>query len=56
MRIGSGIDAHQLVSGRPLRLGGLEIPFDRGLGGHSDGDVLLHAVASALLGALGDGD
>ncbi|MGE4605836.1 MAG: 2-C-methyl-D-erythritol 2,4-cyclodiphosphate synthase [Myxococcota bacterium] len=56
MRIGSGIDAHQLVSGRPLRLGGLEIPFDRGLEGHSDGDVLLHVVASALLGALGDGD
>ncbi len=56
MRIGSGFDAHQLVSGRPLRLGGIEIPFDRGLAGHSDGDVLLHAVASALLGALGDGD
>jgi len=56
MRIGSGIDSHQLVSGRPLRLGGVEIPFDRGLEGHSDGDVLLHAVASALLGALGDGD
>ncbi len=56
MRVGSGFDAHQLVSGRPLRIGGVEIPFDRGLEGHSDGDVLLHAVASALLGALGDGD
>lgn len=56
MRIGQGIDAHQLVSGRPLFLGGVEIPFDRGLEGHSDGDVLLHAVASALLGALGEGD
>jgi 2-C-methyl-D-erythritol 2,4-cyclodiphosphate synthase len=56
VRIGSGFDAHQLVPGRPLRLGGIEIPFDRGLEGHSDGDVLLHAVASALLGALGDGD
>jgi len=56
VRIGQGIDAHQLVSGRPLFLGGVEIPFDRGLEGHSDGDVLLHAVASALLGALGEGD
>ncbi len=56
MRIGQGFDAHRLVPGRPLRLGGLELPFDRGLEGHSDGDVLLHAVASALLGALGDGD
>ena len=56
MRIGSGFVAHQRVSGRPLRLGGVEIPFDRGLEGHSDGDVLLHAVANALLGALGDGD
>jgi 2-C-methyl-D-erythritol 2,4-cyclodiphosphate synthase len=56
MRIGQGIDAHQLVTGRPLVLGGVEIPFDRGLEGHSDGDALLHAVASALLGALGEGD
>jgi 2-C-methyl-D-erythritol 2,4-cyclodiphosphate synthase len=56
VRIGQGIDAHQLVSGRPLLLGGVEIPFDRGLEGHSDGDVLLHAVASALIGALGEGD
>ncbi len=56
MRIGQGIDAHRLVPGRPLRLGGVEIPSERGLEGHSDGDVLLHAVASALLGALGEGD
>ena len=56
MRIGQGIDAHQLVAGRPLILGGVEIPFERGLEGHSDGDVLLHAVASALIGALGEGD
>lgn len=56
MRIGQGFDAHRLVPGRPLRLGGVSIESDRGLAGHSDGDVLLHAVASALLGALGDGD
>jgi 2-C-methyl-D-erythritol 2,4-cyclodiphosphate synthase len=56
VRIGQGVDAHRLVAGRRLILGGIEIPFDRGLEGHSDGDVLLHAVASALLGALGQGD
>ncbi len=56
MRIGQGVDAHRLVAGRRLILGGVVIPFDRGLEGHSDGDVLLHAVASALLGALGQGD
>jgi len=56
LRIGQGFDAHRLVPGRPLRLGGVEIPFERGLEGYSDGDVLLHAVASALLGALGQGD
>jgi len=56
VRIGQGFDAHRLTPGRPLVLGGVEIPFDRGLEGHSDGDVLLHAVASALLGALGEGD
>ncbi len=56
MRVGQGADAHRLVAGRPLVLGGVAIPFDRGLEGHSDGDVLLHAVASALLGALGEGD
>jgi 2-C-methyl-D-erythritol 2,4-cyclodiphosphate synthase len=56
VRIGQGVDAHRLVEGRPLRLGGIEIPHERGLEGHSDGDVLLHAVTSALLGALGEGD
>ena len=55
-RIGQGTDVHALVAGRPLLLGGVEIPFDRGLAGHSDGDVLLHAVADAILGALGEGD
>lgn len=55
-RIGHGFDAHRLVADRPLRLGGVEIPHDRGLEGHSDGDVLLHAVTSAVLGALGEGD
>lgn len=55
-RIGQGFDAHRLVSGRPLVLGGVEIPHGRGLEGHSDGDALLHAVADALLGGLGDGD
>jgi len=56
VRIGQGVDAHRLVAGRRLLLGGIEIPSERGLEGHSDGDVLLHAVASALLGALGEGD
>ena len=56
MRIGQGFDAHRLVAGRKLMLGGVEVPFDRGLEGHSDGDVLLHAIASALLGAMGAGD
>jgi 2-C-methyl-D-erythritol 4-phosphate cytidylyltransferase/2-C-methyl-D-erythritol 2,4-cyclodiphosphate synthase len=55
-RVGQGFDAHRLEAGRPLRLGGVEIPHDRGLAGHSDGDVLLHAIARALLGALGAGD
>ena len=55
-RIGQETDVHALVAGRPLLLGGVEIPFDRGLAGHSDGDVLLHAVADAILGALGEGD
>jgi len=56
VRIGHGYDAHRLVAGRPLRLGGVDVPHARGLEGHSDGDVLLHAIASALLGALGEGD
>jgi 2-C-methyl-D-erythritol 2,4-cyclodiphosphate synthase len=55
-RIGHGFDAHRLAEGRALWLGGVEIPYARGLVGHSDGDVLLHAVTSALLGALGLGD
>ena len=56
MRVGQGFDAHRLVPGRRLLLGGVAIDHDHGLEGHSDGDVLLHAVASALLGALGEGD
>jgi 2-C-methyl-D-erythritol 4-phosphate cytidylyltransferase/2-C-methyl-D-erythritol 2,4-cyclodiphosphate synthase len=56
LRIGQGFDAHRLMAGRPLWLGGVQVPHDRGLEGHSDGDVLLHAVTSALLGALGEGD
>lgn len=56
MRIGQGVDTHRLAPGRPLRLGGVEVPHDRGLEGHSDGDALLHAVTSAVLGALGEGD
>lgn len=55
-RIGQGIDAHQLVPDRRLVLGGIEVEFDQGLEGHSDGDVLLHAVCDALLGAIGEGD
>ena len=56
MRIGQGFDVHQLVADRRLVLGGIEIPFERGLEGHSDGDALLHAVADAILGAMGAGD
>jgi 2-C-methyl-D-erythritol 2,4-cyclodiphosphate synthase len=56
MRVGQGFDVHALVPGRRLMLGGIEIPHAKGLEGHSDGDVLLHAVTSALLGALGEGD
>lgn len=55
-RIGQGFDAHQLVEGRRLVLGGIEIPHERGLAGHSDGDALLHAISDAILGALGHGD
>lgn len=55
-RWGTGFDGHALVTGGPLRLGGVEIPFDNRLEGHSDGDVLLHAITSALLGAAGLGD
>ncbi|ACL02473.1 2C-methyl-D-erythritol 2,4-cyclodiphosphate synthase [Desulfatibacillum aliphaticivorans] len=56
MRVGYGYDVHRLVDGRPLVLGGVTIPFDKGLKGHSDADVLLHAVCDALLGAAGLGD
>ena len=56
IRTGIGYDVHQLVEGRPLVLGGVAIPFDRGLSGHSDADVLAHAIADALLGALGEPD
>jgi 2-C-methyl-D-erythritol 2,4-cyclodiphosphate synthase len=55
-RIGFGIDFHQLVEGRPLWLGGVKIPFSKGALGHSDADVLLHAICDGLLGALGLGD
>ena len=53
MRIGHGYDVHRLVEGRPLILGGVDIPYEKGLLGHSDADVLLHAVSDALLGAAG---
>lgn len=56
MRVGTGFDVHRLVAGRPLVLGGESIPHERGLEGHSDADVLAHAVGDALLGALGAGD
>lgn len=56
MRIGHGYDVHRLVSGRKLILGGMEIPYDRGLDGHSDADVLTHAIMDALLGAAAMGD
>ena len=56
MRIGSGYDVHRLTEGRKLILGGVEIPFEKGLLGHSDADVLVHAVMDALLGAAALGD
>ncbi|MEA5115390.1 MAG: 2-C-methyl-D-erythritol 2,4-cyclodiphosphate synthase [Geobacteraceae bacterium] len=56
MRIGHGYDVHQLVTGRRLILGGVEIPYAKGLLGHSDADVLLHAICDAILGAIGEGD
>jgi 2-C-methyl-D-erythritol 2,4-cyclodiphosphate synthase len=55
-RVGQGFDAHRLVAGRPLRLGGVHVPYERGLEGHSDGDCLVHAVCDALLGAAAAGD
>lgn len=55
-RIGIGYDIHRLVAGRKLFIGGIEVPYAKGLVGHSDGDVLLHAICDALLGAIGVGD
>ena len=56
VRVGVGYDAHRFESGRRLVLGGVEIPHERGLGGHSDADVLIHAAIDAILGAAGEGD
>ncbi|MTD32194.1 2-C-methyl-D-erythritol 2,4-cyclodiphosphate synthase [Planomicrobium sp. YIM 101495] len=56
IRIGQGYDVHQLAEGRPLILGGIEIPHTKGLLGHSDADVLLHTITDAALGAIGAGD
>ncbi len=56
MRIGFGYDSHRLVRGRKLIIGGVEIPYEKGLGGHSDADVLCHAITDAVIGALGLGD
>ena len=56
MRIGQGLDVHAFVAGRKLMIGGVEIPYHKGLAGHSDADVLLHAICDALLGAAGLGD
>ncbi|WP_066072239.1 2-C-methyl-D-erythritol 2,4-cyclodiphosphate synthase [Neobacillus soli] len=55
-RIGQGFDVHQLAEGRPLIIGGITIPYELGLLGHSDADVLLHTVSDACLGAIGEGD
>ncbi|MEK3950194.1 2-C-methyl-D-erythritol 2,4-cyclodiphosphate synthase [Paenibacillus sp. FSL H7-0703] len=56
IRVGQGFDVHQLVEGRPCIIGGVNIPYGKGLLGHSDADVLLHAISDAILGALGLGD
>ena len=56
LRIGHGYDVHRLVEGRPCIIGGVNIPQEKGLLGHSDADVLVHAVMDAVLGALGEGD
>ncbi len=56
MRVGFGYDSHRLADDRRLVIGGVEIPFEKGLAGHSDADVLCHALTDAILGALGDGD
>jgi 2-C-methyl-D-erythritol 2,4-cyclodiphosphate synthase len=56
IRVGQGFDFHPLVEGRKLILAGVEVPYERGLSGHSDADVAAHALANAILGALGEGD
>ncbi len=56
MKIGIGYDSHKLIEGRKLIIGGVEIPFEKGLLGHSDADVLCHAIIDAIIGALGEGD
>ena len=56
MRTGFGYDSHRLINGRKLIIGGVEIPFEKGLAGHSDADVLCHAIIDSLIGALGRGD
>jgi 2-C-methyl-D-erythritol 2,4-cyclodiphosphate synthase len=56
IRVGIGYDSHRLAEGGPLRLGGVDIPFDRHLAGHSDGDAIAHALTDAILGAIGAGD
>ena len=56
MRIGHGYDVHRLIEGRKLIIGGVDIPWEKGLLGHSDADVLLHAIADGILGAIGEGD
>ncbi|MDH4066621.1 MAG: 2-C-methyl-D-erythritol 2,4-cyclodiphosphate synthase, partial [Acidobacteriota bacterium] len=56
MRVGTGYDLHRLVEGRPLVLGGVVVPFDKGLAGHSDADIVCHAVTDAVLGAAAAGD
>lgn len=56
LRVGQGFDVHKLVEGRPLIMGGVNIPYEKGLLGHSDADVLLHAITDAILGAAGLGD
>ena len=56
MKIGTGYDIHRLVENRPLVLGGVNVPYSKGLEGHSDADVLLHSICDAILGALGSGD
>ena len=56
MRIGQGYDIHKLIEGRPLIIGGVNIPFEKGLLGHSDADVLIHSIIDSIFGAINDGD